>query len=118
VYGNAERILLLNRKGYSNRAIARELGISRESVNKAVLSMGAVSPFARPVRVMPNPVEKERALRGGDVLAYFSGGIDDVPVSLRAVVVRQYRRFLHCRVEALQDGQWVYVYDQCFARHG
>lgn len=118
MYENAERIRTLNGKGYSNRAIARELGVSRESVNKAVLGMGAVSPFARPVRVMPAPAKNGRAIRAGDVLAYFSGGFDDVPVALRAVVVKRYRRFLHCRVEALQDGRWMYVYDQCFGLHG
>jgi len=118
VYTNAEQIRTLNGKGYSNRAISRELGISRESVNKAVLALGAVSPYARPVRMIPKPVEKGRAFRAGDVLAYFSGGFDDVPVALRAVVVKRYRRFLHCRVEALQDGRWMYVYDQCFGLHG
>jgi len=118
VYGNAERIRMLNTKGYSNRAIARELGISRESVNKAVLAMGAVSPYARPVRMLPMPATKGGVHRAGDVLAYFTGGFDDVPVALRAVVLKRYKRFLHCRVEALQDGQWMYVYDQCFGLQG
>jgi hypothetical protein len=113
-YDMTERIQRLNGMGFSNRAIARELGISRESVNKAVRSMGAVSPFAKPVRVLPRPEKEARTYRCGDVLMHFAGGNDDCTVPLRAVVVRQYKHFAHCRVEALHDGQWNYVYDQCF----
>ena len=109
-----ENIRRLNGMGFSNRAIARELGISRESVNKAVRSMGAVSPFARPVRVLPRPVEKARTYRRGDILMHFQGEGEDCTIPLRAVVIKRYKRFTHCRVEALQDGRWNYIYDQCF----
>ncbi|MFZ5975581.1 MAG: hypothetical protein ACOYU3_09310 [Bacillota bacterium] len=110
----AASIQRLNGLGLSNRAIARELGISRETVNKAVRSMGAVSPFAKAVRVLPLPGRKTRTYRRGEVLMHFDGGNDGCTVPLRAVVIRQYGRFAHCRVEALHDGQWNYVYDQCF----
>lgn len=110
----AQSIHRLNELGYSNRAIARELGISRESVNKTVRRIGAVSPFAKPERVPPPPGKKERTCRRGDVLMEFWGGMDDFVVPLRAVVVRQFKHFTHCRVEAFQDGEWHYVYDQCF----
>jgi len=114
MYDRIESIQRLNGMGLSNRAIARELGISRESVNKAVHSMGAVSPFAKPVRVALRPVKKARICGCGDVLMRFLGGSEDCMVPLRAVVIKQYARFTHCRVEALRDGQWEYVYDQCF----
>ena len=114
MYDRTESIQRLNGRGFSNRAIARELGISRESVNKAVRGMGAVSPFAKPVRVLPRPVKKGRAYRCGDVLMCYLGGSEGCTVPLRAVVIKRYKRFTHCRVEALHDGQWDYVYDQCF----
>ena len=109
-----EQILRLNGRGLSNRAIAKALGISRESVNKAVREMGKTSPFARPEKKDPPLPRAYRSFHAGELFGRFQGGGEDGSVSLRAIVIRQYSRFVHCRVEAWREGIWEYVYDQCF----
>lgn len=115
MYDLTDRILRLNGAGLSNRAIARELGVSRESVNRTVRRMGAVSPFAKPVKPEREPRRAPRALRPGEVFGYFDGGNEECPVFLRAVVEGCHARFVHCRVEARRGEGWEYVYDQCFS---
>ncbi len=114
MYNYSNKVLLLNKQGLSNRAIAREVGVSRESVNQIIKKLGVKSPFSkRIVPLLVTNIERKKYLPGELVMSYRPEA-DQADVNLRAIAIKQYSKFIFCKVEVELDGDWVHIYNECF----
>lgn len=114
MYDYSDEVLLLNKQGLSNRAIAREVGVSRESVNKIIKKLGVESPFSKKIiPLLVTNIERKKYLPGELVLNYRSE-VDQANVNLRAIAIKQYPRFIYCKVEVESHGDWAHIYNECF----
>ena len=64
---------------------------------------------------IPKPPVRLRYKQGDVVRAWVYDPGDNIPpVSLRAVAAKEYNNFIMCDVEALHEGMWDKVYNECY----